>query len=298
MNIHSFTDKQISGFLEQTEVDVPIKQRCRVVGFVGASICKWGFRFGSLPRVQGFVCEMRLSLISALLLTGCNVVDNSVPSPPQSSLVAMWRFDEGRGNVVGDASGNGNVATIRGGGWGEGHSGEALQMDGGNTGIVTVPLSDSLRSTADAITITAWTYRKAQHNVAVVSHGYPALFFGFHGPGFKWAFKHANGRVTECYANVKRYPAVLARWIHLAATYDGRSARLFADGVEICSKWGWGAGAIAMPDTPFTMSGYLTESGQIVDEITGRIDDVHIYRRALSESEIREVAGLGKALSN
>ena len=41
------------------------------------------------------------------------------------------------------------------------------------------------------------------------------------------------------------------------------------------------------------MSGYLDDSGRIIDEITGRLDDVRIYNRALSPTEIRSIAGLG-----
>ena len=206
-----------------------------------------------------------------------------------AGLVAYWPFDEGIGDHAADASGHDNVAIIRHGDWGDGHRGRALQMSGDNAGIVTVALSQSLRSTADHITIMAWTYRTAQHNVAVVSHGYPTLFFGFHGPRFKWQFKRANGRIMACYADPK-YVAATDRWIHVAATYNGWVARLYADGVEVCSRWSWGSQA--MPEAPFTMSGYLDDSGAIVDEITGRIDDVRIYARALSAAEIREVAGI------
>lgn len=230
---------------------------------------------------------MRLALgISALCvaLGGCGANRD-----PQADLVAHWPFDEGSGDRAADASGYGNDATIRGGGWGEGRQGGALQMPGGNTGIVTVPLSDSLRSTADGITVMAWTYRTAQHNVAVVSHGYPALFFGFHGPRFKWQFTRANGGGMGCYADPK-HVADSDRWLHIAATYNRWVARLYADGVEVCSRWTWGA--LAMPEVPFTLSGYLDDSGEIVDEITGRLDDARIYARALSATEIRQVAGL------
>ena len=222
--------------------------------------------------------------LCVVALAGCGA-----PHDAQTSLVAHWPFDEGAGDRAADASGHGNDATIRNGGWGDGKQGGALQMPGGNIGIVIVPLSDSLRSTADGITLMAWTHRTALHNVAVVSHGYPALFFGFHGERFKWQFTRANGRVTACYADPK-YVASSDQWIHVAATYNGWIARLYADGVEVCSRWAWGAQA--MPEAPFTLSGYLNDSGQIVDEITGRLDDVRIYARALSPAEIREAAGL------
>jgi len=217
-----------------------------------------------------------------------------------SGLVAQWRFDDGVGESAVDSSGFGNTGTIRNGEWGRGKNGGGLQMNGGNDSIVVVPLSDSLRSTADAITVMAWTYRTDEHNVAVVAHGYPALFFGFHGPQFKWAIrsdlsiwdravqKLGSARATraDCYAD-PRYHALLNEWIHIAATFDGETTRLYANGVEICSRPL--AGSIRMPDAPFTISGYLGDGGAIVDEITGMLDDVRIYNRALSEHAIMVV---------
>ena len=141
-----------------------------------------------------------------LTFTACDATDDA-----QAGLVGDWTFDEGVGDTAADASGHGNAAVIRHGGWGDGHHGHALRMPGGNDGIVTVPLSESLRSTADQITIMAWTYRTAQHNVAVVSHGYPALFFGFHGAKYKWQFKRANGRIMACYADPKYVAAEIGR---------------------------------------------------------------------------------------
>jgi hypothetical protein len=225
-------------------------------------------------------------LLTAGLIAGCGSPSNS---DSNDSLVAWWRFDEASGDMAADSSGHENSATILNGGWGEGHTGSGLSMDGDNDGIVTVPISDSLRSTSDEITVMAWTYRTDGHNVDVLGHGYPTLFFGFHGPRFKWQLELANGRRMECYADPK-YEAKLDRWIHIAATYDGWTARLYADGEQVCSKWTWGD--IKMPDGPFTMSGYMNDAGRIVDEITGRLDDVRIYNRALSQRQIRSIAGL------
>jgi len=174
------------------------------------------------------------------------------------------------------------------GAWAQGKFGNALQMDGGNNSIVVVPLSDSLRSTADNVTVMGWAYRTAEHNVDIFGHGYPSLFLGFHGPKFKWQVVNDEGSDASCYAN-KKYRAVLNQWFHLAGTYDGRMARLYVDGVEICSTWSWRSGPVAMPDAPFTLSGYLNDKGGIVDEITGKIDDVRIYNRVLSADEIRNV---------
>lgn len=258
-------------------------------------------------------------LVVILCLSGCGTPSGksgTATEPAVSGLVAWWKFDEGKGNSAQDATVHANTATLKNGRWGDGKYGSALEMTGTaapdaiDDGIVTIPLSDSLRSTADAITVSAWTYRTAEHNVAVLAHEYPALFLGFHGPHFKWQFQgepstgilarlartsgvsSVNGTVVHgergvsCYRDLDQR-AELNRWIHLAATFDGRRSIFYADGVEICSKRFWGT--IKMPDAPFTISGYLNDSNEILDEITGKIDDVRIYNRALDAGEIRAI---------
>jgi len=243
-------------------------------------------------------------LIAMLVLAGCENPSTGGSSQQSggravngssidNSLVGWWKFDEGRGATVSDSSGNGETATIVNGGWGDGKVGAALKMDGGNDSIVTIPLSDKLRSTAGNITVMGWAYRTAQHNVDIVGHGYPALFLGFHGPRFKWQVENTHGTKASCYADPE-YRAVLNQWFHLAGTYDGRTARLYVDGVQICSTWSWLSGAIEMPEVPFTISGYMRDSGEIVDEITGKIDDVRIYNRVLSVDEIQAIYNVGK----
>jgi len=197
-------------------------------------------------------------------------------------------FDEGEGTKAFDFSGNRNTAYIHEGAWGKGKTGGALLMDGGNDGIVTVSLSDSLRSTAETITVMGWAYRTAEHNVALVSHGYPQLFLGFHGPQFKWQLRNAWGIKATCYAD-KKYRAALNQWFHIAGTYNGRTARLYVNGEQICSDWLWLGGAMEMPEVDFTLSGYQDQEGNIVDEITGRIDDVRIYNRVLDAGEIQAI---------
>jgi len=245
-----------------------------------------------------------LILTVMLVLIAC---DNSPPgrSAPQQgkagadgasiddSLVGWWKFDEGNGATASDSSGNGNTATIVNGAWASGKIGNALQMNGGNDSIVTIPLSDKLRSTADNVTVMGWAYRTAEHNVDIIGHAYPPLFLGFHGPRFKWQIENTSGKKVSCYADPK-YRATLNRWFHLAGTYDGRTARLYVDGVQICSEWIWSGGPIEMPEVPFSISGYLDDDGKIVDEITGKIDDVRIYNRVLSVDEIQAIYNVGK----
>ena len=227
----------------------------------------------------------------AATVAGCGTETDVARSTPEESLVALWTFDEGQGTQAADTSGNSNTATIRNGDWGPGKYGQALQMNGGNDGIVEIPLSDSLRSTGDRISVMAWTYRTARHNVAIVGHGYPYLFLGFHGPQFKWQVVSAKGKRAGCYAD-REHKAELDQWFHVAGTYDGRTVRLYRDGEEICSESL--SGSIEMPEVPFTVSGYVDKKGEIVDEITGMLDDVRIYSEALTPEEIQKIMGAGQ----
>ncbi len=213
--------------------------------------------------------------------------DTLPPEPVDDSLVGHWTFDETSGETALDSSSYENNANVLNGDWATGQVSGALSMNGGDNSIVRIPLSDSLRSTGGAtgnkITVMAWGYRTANHNVALISHGYPDLFFGYHGPQYKWQIRNQDGTFAACYAG----NAPLNEWQHLVGTFDGSSAKLFVNGVEICSKTL--TGAIPMSESPFLISGYINGNGQIIDEITGKIDDVRIYNRALSATEIQEV---------
>jgi hypothetical protein len=220
-------------------------------------------------------------------MAGCRAEPPPVALDPNEALVARWTFEEGKGEVAADVSGGGHTATMREGWWGLGREGGGLSMDGGNDDIVVVPLSNRLQATGEEITVMAWAYRTAEHNVAVVAHAYPALFFGFHGPQFKWQLSDGDGDLrVRCYADPKHH-AALNTWFHLAATYDGWMARLYVDGEEICNDWFWGS--IGMPEGPFTLSGYFDDDGDVIDEMTGLLDDVRIYDRALDQEQIRSI---------
>jgi hypothetical protein len=235
---------------------------------------------------------LRAAVISSLSFALPAAADDT------TGLVGWWSFDENQGEISADKSGNGHDATLVNAGWGEGITNGGLMLDGGNDGIVTIPMADDIRATSRSITLMAWTYRTAEHNVAVVASAYPMLFFGFHGPQFKLELTERPGLLSrvgqkigltsevevECYADFQ-HVAELNRWIHLAATYDGQMARLYADGSEVCALPF--EGEIGYGDEPLTIGGYLERDGRIIDEITGRLDDVRIYNRILSPDEIR-----------
>ena len=70
-------------------------------------------------------------------------------------------------------------------------------------------------------------------------------------------------------------------WSHLATTYDGATLRLYVNGVQVASKAQ--TGSLATSASPLTIGGDAID-GQF---FKGRIDEVRVYRAALSQAEIQ-----------
>jgi hypothetical protein len=110
--------------------------------------------------------------------------------------------------------------------------------------------------------------------------------------GYRLAFEMKQS--PSCSPGVPAY-GVLAglipfnTWSHIAGTYDGDSIRIYANGVNI--------GTIADSPAFDTISdcgtyfniGHRKYRGEY--KYRGKIDEVRVYNRALSESEINELAG-------
>ena len=82
----------------------------------------------------------------------------------EEGLVGYWKFDEGMGSVVEDASGNGHDGLLKEARWVAGKVNQALSFEYG--GVVEIPDHQELRLQKD-FTITAWI-NKTQ--ASVMSH--------------------------------------------------------------------------------------------------------------------------------
>ena len=243
---------------------------------------------------------------------------------PNTNLIVDMKFDDGSGNNANDSSSYNNDAaiverddngnTITNGGnfdWTAGIIGGAIEFDGlehSSNALIDIPSSASLQTLDDEITVMAWAYRSSAGstipstgkvaNVGLFSHDYVStLFFGFHNTMYKWAFVTNNGAV-DLYAG----RAPMDTWVHMAATYDGTTAKLYANGQLI--SWKALSGTIPLKDngdlrSHFTSSGFFDDrtSAQlpayangsgITDEINGKIDELKVFNKVLGESEIRE----------
>jgi hypothetical protein len=200
----------------------------------------------------------------------------NMPVAP-AGLVAAYGFEEGSGTTLSDASGNGNTGTINGATWTAGRYGNGLLFDG-LTALVTISNSASLQLT-NGMTLEAWV------NPSSVTNAWQDILYKGNDNYYLEASSPIGGQpgVGETFNTPPVYgPAILTvnTWTHLAATYDGATLQLYVNGVQVASQAQ--SGPIAASDSPLQIGG---------DNIYGQyfqgvIDEVRVYNRALSASEI------------
>ncbi len=201
-------------------------------------------------------------------------------APQKSGLVAAYSFDEGTGTTVADASGNSNTGTLTTGpAWStQGKYGKALSFNG--SGLVTISDSNTLDLTT-GMTLEAWVYpttTSSQWKDIIYKANDMYYLEGSSTQSGAPATGGAFGANANLYGTA---PLPINTWSHLAATYDGAMMQLLVNGVQVASLAQTG---------PFqTSTQALTIGGDAIygQYWTGLIDEVRIYNRALSQTEIQ-----------
>lgn len=206
----------------------------------------------------------------------------SAASASTGGLVAAYNFEEASGATVVDASGKGNHGTIKEAARSaSGKFGRTLSFDGVND-WVTVNDSNSLDLT-NGMTLAAWVYPTATMS------SWRNVLLKEQSGGLAYAL-YANSDSNQPIAslnvggdqNLPGGSALTANtWTHLAATYDGAAERLYVNGNQVASK--------AQTGNMTVSSGALRIGGNSVwsEFFKGRIDEIRIYNRALSATELK-----------
>jgi hypothetical protein len=193
--------------------------------------------------------------------------------------VASYSFNEGSGTAVADGSGNSNAGTAANTTWtASGKFGSALVFNG-SSARVTIPDSPSLRLTT-AMTLEAWVYPAANDSTwrDVIYKGDDNYYL--EGTSNNSGRPGAGGTflATPIYGTAA---LPLNTWSHIALTYDKANLRLYVNGTQVASAAA--TANIATSANPLQIGGDNIY-GQFFN---GRIDEVRVYSRALSASEIQ-----------
>nr|WP_255777813.1 LamG-like jellyroll fold domain-containing protein [Mariniradius sediminis] len=251
---------------------------------------------GTIQRWQGAMDEVRL-YNRALSLQEINMaMQNSGPLETNSSQMAgHWKMDEGSGNLFRDDSGNANNGTIlntSGITWSTAQVGLGVDLNGFSDRFARVPHHPSLEL-PNALSIASWVKPNALNRGTIVSksagNGFE-LWLDIDG-FIEFRLNRTNNGSTYRLRSNYNYSGDLGKWIHIAATFDGRTSKIYVNGIENVSK------TYAAPFGIGTSSGDLFIGAMgTVQRMNGSLDDLRIYGKAISDGEIRALVDQGIAV--
>ena len=206
----------------------------------------------------------------------------------RDNCVLCLPFEENAGTVTADLSGYGNTGTLYGSmSWVTGKYGYALNF--GSVANDRVETSFDGFETGDKITVVCWAKPNVidsservlidgkEDTILRLELNASDKFAATFGSGAGWV-----GAVTS-----STTPQV-GTYYHVAAVWDGSYMRLYVNGVEEGTPYSW-AGNVTAP-TAIVLGKYGAGAGY---EFNGHIDEVKIYKRALTAEEIKFLYNIG-----
>lgn len=205
---------------------------------------------------------------------------------PEQDLIAHYTFDEGTGTVVRDQSGGGNDGKIFNAVFVKSPRGYALSFNGTNS-YVDCGANPALNVSGD-MTVEAWI------KVSPEAKGDKYIFgdnadlavnrnFYISSSNGRLRIEHGNGVAAE--QIITDSEVVDGSWQHIVAVCEYPFYYLYVNGRQV--KFG----EMTIPIVPTAMTprrigGWFWERGYF----KGEIDEIRLYRRALSEKTIRRHA--------
>jgi type II secretory pathway pseudopilin PulG len=228
-----------------------------------------------------------------------------------SGLIGEWRFDEATGTLVLDYSGNGTVGRWFGTGthyttgtMGPSFAGNFTPLQGDFIRM-TSSTSNILKQPMSALSVSAWLYLTATTGNGGISATGPGIVsntnlngWGVHVKGgYLYVLFYFSGTPFGTRYQFTQAPIPLNRWSFVTLTYDGALNTMagYLNGNLL--------GTFSPPPGPTTASpaGTCTLLGgepSLVNGCTydpaegllpGRMDDLRVYNRVLSPSEIQKI---------
>lgn len=242
---------------------------------------------GSKIRRTIFFSLVLTTILVALAGAKTAYADAIIRAPNNLGLVGYWSFDEGRGTQASDLSGNGNDGTLTGGPtWTIGKSKSALEFDGVND---YVNVGDPSTSDWTNITTSVWVYWTGDG-----LNGYSGIYYKNSGSSRdlgrllirndgKLLVQNGNGN----FESEDSGDVVKNEWTHIAYVYDQSAGKeyLYINGTLKGQKNR--TGNISQESNNLWIGFGYNQANNYMFQ--GKIDEVRIYSRALSETEIQSL---------
>lgn len=269
---------------------------------------------GSIDEVRIYNRALSAAQVSALYNSGATKFGGSntlTQGGLNNGLVGHWTFDgkdtDWRTNTTRDVSGQNNTGTLVGLPTSTapvpGKFGQALNFATSTANYVQLA-STSATSINSDFTLSAWVYPTnsdcCQGIIAKGSTygnvGQYRLLTGY--AGLSNAYLRLDVSDGTTMVNVAAFPGASATtpnmWHHVACNTDTTTMNCFWDGNFMASSSRESIGSSFTGDTWFAL-GTLNPNQMYYG---GRIDDVRIYNRVLSSSEIKQLHNIGQGTAN
>jgi Icc-related predicted phosphoesterase len=200
--------------------------------------------------------------------------------PQSAALIGYWSFDTDSDSIATDASGNNNGRLHGSPKYTTGVTGNAIIFDG-TADFIKISAKSKKWRNLKQLTLMGWFYREDGAEAVTgidKAQNYRLTARAVNGTSAKWKFSVVDNK-GKFHSLTTPKAANNNEWHHLAGTYDGKTLKLYIDGVEVKSR-----------DDVFKIrdAGGSFEIGRRdgVKYFKGKIDEVRVYNRALTKNEI------------
>lgn len=234
-----------------------------------------------------YTCRIAVVCVILLLLSPAGFALTDTGSSLIEPVVYL-NFNEGSGATALDASGNGNAGTLHNVSRAEnGGCGNALIFDRIDN-YVSIPYR-SVNHPEQGITVSSWFFIdtfQPQELISTYYDGGYSLGFG-DGNDLWWTVRVAG--IGPVSIPVQHEGITTGEWHHVAGTYDGRTSKIYLDGV--LRNQVNATGPIEYSTQNYLQLGARAGVSDVPDPACpqyfhGGLDDVRIYNRAIPFSQI------------
>jgi hypothetical protein len=206
-----------------------------------------------------------------------------------TSVAGHWAFDEGTGTVAGDDSGNGNNGTVSGATWTTGIINGALAFNGVSSNVKVAAPTGALKP-ASAFAVSAWV----KYTTTDTSGGEVVSMGDSYGLRVK-----PTGDVSAFFYDGAAWQTLTTSsagtnngvWRHLVGQYTGTGLEIYVDGALVGQLTVSGTMAYTLGPSFFIGQ---HGNGNTNHNFNGAIDQVRVYGRALSATEISQLFAEGQ----
>lgn len=233
-------------------------------------------------KIKPFLFSVAIA-VSVALFSGAETAhaDAIIRAPNNLGLVGYWSFDEGRGTVLSDLSGGDNNGTFSGTPeWVVGRFKSGLEFDG-TSDTVLVPSSDSVNFSNAELTISGWfKFPSSFSNERALLRKDNQYQLGFTNSSTIRNLIGTSGTTGWTGVNDISYSFETDTWYMLSMVYDGSTMTTYVNGEEV--------GEAVVTGSILT-GGNNVGIGGGVRPFGGTVDELRLYNRALSETEVQSL---------